>query len=110
MDGALWLEARDALAGVVELSRLKGGEGVDIHCLNGYQSRRDLRGESEVRDFFNNIIPEGQTPIGDKLRQILDIYVPKIEDPTLHHKPISVLVITDGVPSEPPSRLCGFEQ
>jgi hypothetical protein len=42
----------------------------------------------------------GQTPIGDKLRQILDVYVPKIEDPCLHHKPISIVVITDGVPSE----------
>ena len=42
----------------------------------------------------------GQTPIGNKLRQVLDVYVPKIEDPSLHHKPISIVVITDGVPSE----------
>jgi len=42
----------------------------------------------------------GQTPIGRRLRQVLDIYVPKVEDPTLRHKPVSVLVITDGVPSK----------
>ena len=42
----------------------------------------------------------GQTPIGRRLRQVLDIYVPKIEDPTLRHKPISILIITDGVPSK----------
>ena len=42
----------------------------------------------------------GQTPTGVKLRQILDIYVPRIEEPSLRHKPISILVITDGVPSE----------
>jgi hypothetical protein len=42
----------------------------------------------------------GQTPIGNRLRQILDIYVPRVEDPSLYRKPISILVITDGVPSE----------
>jgi hypothetical protein len=52
----------------------------------------------------------GQTPIGARLRQILDIYVPKIEDPTLNHKPISILVITDGVPSKPFDGLSDIEQ
>lgn len=42
----------------------------------------------------------GQTPTGAKLREILDIYVPRIEDSTLNHKPISIVVITDGVPSK----------
>lgn len=43
MDGKLWSEARDALAGVAELSRLKGGEGLDIFCLNNDEYRLDLR-------------------------------------------------------------------
>lgn len=43
MDGGLWTEARDALAGVAELSRLKGGEGLDIFCLNSPKYRVDLR-------------------------------------------------------------------
>lgn len=103
MDGSLWPEARDALAGVAELSRLKGGDGLDIYCLNSPQYRLDLRGEMEVRNFFDNIIPEGQTPTGAKLREILNIYVPRIEDSTLNHKPISILVITDGVPTDDPS-------
>lgn len=42
----------------------------------------------------------GQTPLGAKLRQILETYVPRIEDPSANHKPINILVITDGVPSE----------
>jgi hypothetical protein len=41
----------------------------------------------------------GQTPIGARLRQILCTYVPRVED-NPRHKPISVLVITDGAPSE----------
>ncbi|KAI9513382.1 hypothetical protein F5148DRAFT_1301986 [Russula earlei] len=120
MDGPLWHEARDALAGVAELSRLKGGEGLDIYCLNNnplparspskplvfdFPSNIKLfpgQSESEVRDFFNIIVPEGQTPIGAKLRQILDYYVPRIEDPILNSKPISILIITDGVPTDDP--------
>ena len=43
MDGKLWTEARDALAGVAELSRLKGGEGLDIYCLNNPKYQLDLR-------------------------------------------------------------------
>jgi hypothetical protein len=75
MDGKLWTEARDALAGVAELSRQKGGEGLDIYCLNSPKYRLDLRvrswssftveetyprqNEVEVYDFFNELVPEG---------------------------------------------------
>lgn len=75
MDGKLWTEARDALAGVAELSRLKGGEGLDIFCLNNPAYRFNLRvsnlfpftindtyscqSELEVFNFFNEIVPEG---------------------------------------------------
>jgi len=42
MDESLWPEARDALAGVAELSHQKGGDGLDIYCLNSPQYRLDL--------------------------------------------------------------------
>ena len=75
MDGKLWEEARSALAGVAELSHLKGGEGLDIYCLNSHEYRLDLQvrsrsyftvkgtycrqNEIDVNNFFNNIVPEG---------------------------------------------------
>jgi hypothetical protein len=81
--------------------------------------------EAEVSDFFNDLVPEGyymrlfcnfvahattgQTPTGARLREILDFYVPKIEDPSLRHKPIRILVITDGVPSESLDELSDLE-
>jgi hypothetical protein len=43
MEGELWLQARDALAGVAHLSHTKGGEGLDIYCLNNPEFRIDLR-------------------------------------------------------------------
>src|SRR6266702_4505506 len=132
MEAGLWLEARDALAGVAEISRQKGGEGLDIYCLNSPKYRLDLRvghmsssprtptlwlterfGHPRLlrqycprRLFFSTFSPlfihitAGQTPLGAKLKQILDIYVPRIEDPSLNHKPVNILVITDGVPSK----------
>jgi hypothetical protein len=103
--GGLWFQARDALAGVAEFSRQKGGEGLDIYCLNNPSYRLDFRNEVDVRDFFNSISPDGQTPLGAKLRQILDIYVPRIEDPSLNHKPVNILVITDGRPTDDPRQV-----
>ena len=47
----------------------------------------------------------GQTATGARLKQVLDIYVPKIENPALQHKPINILVITDGVPSKSRDRV-----
>jgi hypothetical protein len=43
MDGKLWPEARDALAGVAELTHAKGGEGIDVYCLNSLKYQLDLR-------------------------------------------------------------------
>jgi len=102
MDGGLWFQARDALAGVAEFSRQNGGESIDIYCLNNPNYSLDLRTELDVRNFFDSISPDGQTPLGAKLRQIMDIYVPRIEEPSYNHKPISVLVITDGRPTDDP--------
>ena len=77
MDGKLWEEARDALAGVAEASRLKGGECLDIYCLNSPKYRLDVRvsswssltveetysrqNEGDVYEFFNDIAPEGSS-------------------------------------------------
>jgi hypothetical protein len=43
--------------------------------------------------------PGEDTPAGAKLGQIIDHYLPLVErDPT--HEPITIVVITDGLPSE----------
>jgi hypothetical protein len=141
MDGLLWSEARDALADVAELSRIKGGECLDIYCLNNPKYRHNLRVSRLLHAQSLNLsftrlnrksvtsstilsqkviicavciyithTSTGQTPIGHRLRQVLDFYVPKIEDPTLRHKPISILVITDGVPSKSFDEMGGVEQ
>ena len=41
----------------------------------------------------------GQTPVGTKLKEVVDIYIPKLEDRRAPHKPVKIVIATDGVPS-----------
>jgi hypothetical protein len=43
----------------------------------------------------------GGTPTGARLQQVLNEYIPKIENkPSAHVKPVNIIVITDGDPSK----------
>ena len=41
----------------------------------------------------------GQTPVGTKLKEVVDIYIPKLEDRRAPHKPVKIIIATDGIPS-----------
>jgi hypothetical protein len=43
MEGALWLEAREALAGVADAAARYGLNGVDVHFLNDRRTGFNLR-------------------------------------------------------------------
>jgi len=102
MFGSRWAEAREALAGITDLAEKYGSDGVDIFFLNDYQVGRELKSGLAVRHLFNSVTPEGQTPIGQKLSEIFEIYFPRIENRNSDHKPITLVVITDGVPTDDP--------
>ncbi|KAA1469645.1 hypothetical protein DENSPDRAFT_773339 [Dentipellis sp. KUC8613] len=105
MAGQAWNDAREALAGVAEVSGKVGTDGLDIFFLNDPRYRFELKDRSAVRSLFDLVMPEGQTPTGKKLEDVLSIYVPKLEDRRLGHKPISIVVITDGVPTDDPKEV-----
>jgi len=44
--------------------------------------------------------PGQDTPTGAKLGQIIDHYLPLVEHEHSTHEPITILVITDGLPSK----------
>jgi hypothetical protein len=72
---------------------------------------------NDVRDLFDTVHPIGakdrpscipssertmslgETPTGRKLHQLFEKYLPLVEDKNHHHRPITIVVITDGVPS-----------
>lgn len=43
MEGALWLEARDALAGIADVAGRYDADGVDIHFLNNPSVGRGMK-------------------------------------------------------------------
>lgn len=105
MAGALWEDAREALAGVADLAAKYGFDGVDVYFLNNPRYAMDVTDGRDVRQLFDSVIPNGQTPTGQALEDILNKYIPFLEDGRLAHKPITIVVITDGVPTDDPKEV-----
>ena len=81
---------------------------VSLDCrtaaLSSARSRRSTRSVSAwPKDFSSctcsNVHLAGQTPTGTKLKEILDKYIPLVENKRVPHKPINIIVITDGAAS-----------
>jgi len=100
MEGALWADAREALAGIADLAAKYDSDGVDVYFLNDGRSAMNLTNGSDVRRLFNSITPRGQTPTGQALEKLFNKYIPRLEDGRLSHKPITIVVITDGEPTD----------
>jgi hypothetical protein len=71
---------------------------------------RFVKSGSAVKRLFDNVVPQGITPIGEKLESLLLEYLGKLEaakgladagDPSVLKsiKPVNYIVITDGAPS-----------
>ncbi|KAG1722985.1 hypothetical protein EDB19DRAFT_1765316, partial [Suillus lakei] len=73
-----------ALTGVVDLTIQYGSKGLDLYFMHQHH----LRSRFEVQKL--------DTPMGARLEQLIDMYLPLIEHPSSTHEPISVIVITDG--------------
>ncbi|KAF8872732.1 hypothetical protein BD779DRAFT_1571940 [Infundibulicybe gibba] len=105
MAGSLWMDAREALAGVADLNCRASADGVDVYFLNDARFMTNVKDGNQVRQIFNNLDPTGTTPLGEKLQQIIDKYIPLLENPQSKHKPITLIVITDGVPTDDPTEV-----
>lgn len=124
MAGRSWREVRSALAHIAPICTAHDADGVDIYFLNnrnlasasasqgkaagGYNNVTDV---SAVDRIFSTVRPGRQTPMGERLNVILKTYLRHYEqaiertggDPDATDvKPINVIVITDGKPSDDP--------
>jgi len=100
-EGNLWEQAREALAGIVDIANQYRSKGTDIHFMHGDDFAPNMRSKAEVNALFNRVLPEGpDTPTGAKLGQIIDHYLPLIEHGDSTHEPITVVVLTDGLPTD----------
>ncbi|KAK2762193.1 hypothetical protein FQN54_001202 [Arachnomyces sp. PD_36] len=116
MAGRSWRETSAALEAITPICTEYDSDGVDIYFLNhrnangpdgGYTS---VTSPAAVREIFHSVRPWGGTPTGTRLNHILKPYLARVEamtkagpsntDPNNIVKPLNIIVITDGVPSD----------
>ncbi|CAE7150734.1 unnamed protein product [Rhizoctonia solani] len=110
MEGSSWIEAREALAGLADAAAKYDQEGIDVHFLNDPRVGTNMKNGVEVKRLFDFISPNGITPTGEKLEELLLAYMSRLErareeDPEGEFKlikPVNFIVITDGAPTDDP--------
>ncbi|EIW76314.1 hypothetical protein CONPUDRAFT_158340 [Coniophora puteana RWD-64-598 SS2] len=107
MRGALWHEAREALADLAKAAATYDTDGIDICFLNSKEHGEGLKEADEVRDIFNRVKPTFGTPLGVVVHKVLKRYLKRLEreiqrdsDADEEVKPVNYIVITDGRPDD----------
>jgi len=77
-------------------------DGIDLYFLNTPDSPayRNITTAAAISIIFESVQPRGGTPTGTKLNQILKPYLARVERLGDAVKPLNIIVITDGVPSD----------
>ncbi|KAF2085445.1 hypothetical protein K490DRAFT_67603 [Saccharata proteae CBS 121410] len=102
MAGRSWRETRKALETITPICTAHDADGIDIFFLNHPDSpfHHNVTLSSTVGEIFSTVRPRGGTPTGQRLNQILKPYLQKYEREGDATKPLNVIVITDGEPSD----------
>lgn len=122
MAGRSWREVQTALAYIAPICTAHDADGIDIYFLNHRSHTPAASGKPQggytgvnnaaaVQRIFNSVQPGGMTPTGTRLNHVLKAYLRRYEkavqraggDPDATDvKPINVIMITDGKPSDDP--------
>lgn len=107
MAGRSWRETSEAIASIAPICTAQDKDGIDIYFLNASDSPsyQNITRASEVQRIFETVRPGGGTFTGAKLNAILKPYLKECDANKSHLekvKPLNIIVITDGVPSDDP--------
>lgn len=100
MAGALWNEARNALATITPLCTAHDADGIDVYFLNHATAYTNITSPNTVHAIFTSVRPGGGTPTGQRLNKILRQYLRTYEAQPEITKPMNIICITDGEPSD----------
>jgi hypothetical protein len=101
MTGKNWQQTGKALETVVPICTRYDSDGVDVHFLNASNmGAENVRSAQDVYSLFAKVKPSGATPTGKRLGDLLDCYLQGFEA-NRNAKPLNIICITDGVPSDP---------
>ena len=107
MAGRSWRETSQAIASIAPICTAHDKDGIDIYFLNAPDSAdyKNITRANEVQRIFETVRPCGGTFTGKKLEAILKPYLRECEakkSDLESVKPLNIIVITDGVPSDDP--------
>lgn len=129
MHGENWREVAAVLLGITEICTARDEDGIDLYFLNHRSEKsHTVAGKAtggyygidtpeKVHMAFKKASPCGGTPTGQRLEDILEPYIARLvtskplpEDVEKVEKaekvkPINIIVITDGSPSDDPERV-----
>lgn len=102
MAGSNWRETGKALEAITPICTSRDADGIDIYFLNRADSitYKNVKLPSTVVEIFQTVRPSGGTPTGQRLRKILMPYLAEYKRHPSTTKPINLIVITDGAPSD----------
>ncbi|RPD66878.1 hypothetical protein L226DRAFT_529278 [Lentinus tigrinus ALCF2SS1-7] len=101
-----WEEARRALSKLADLAARWDQDGLDIYFLNNETVLTNCKESNSVLRLFDAVQPDGITPIGEKLDTLLNDYLDQVDEAKKSKrqlpKPVNILVLTDGTPTDDP--------
>lgn len=102
MAGRSWRETGKALETITPICTAHDADGIDIFFLNHPDNpyHHNVTLPSTVTEIFTTVRPQGGTPTGQRLNQILKPYLQRVAADLDHTKPLNIIVITDGEPSD----------
>jgi uncharacterized protein YegL len=102
MAGRSWRETGKALETITPICTQRDADGIDIYFLNHPDSSlyKNITTAGTVVEIFQTVRPSGATPTGQRLNKILKPYLQRYEKRPESTKPINIIVITDGEPSD----------
>ncbi|KAF9450503.1 hypothetical protein P691DRAFT_758097 [Macrolepiota fuliginosa MF-IS2] len=104
MFGDLWREARDALSEIAEHALRYHSDAIDIQFFNNQYMHNHVKGTHEVMQIFDYVSPNGETPTGHVLEEVLNEQIDRLDivqrtGGYASEPPLDIIVLTDGVPN-----------
>ncbi|KAI9672069.1 MAG: hypothetical protein M1831_001882 [Alyxoria varia] len=108
MAGRNWRECSSALEAITPICTAYDADGIDIFFLNAPDMpvNHNVKEALTIHEIFSTVRPGGGTPTGQTLNRILKAHLKELEAHTKNPsaapvpKPMNIIVITDGVPSD----------
>ncbi|KAJ5614655.1 hypothetical protein N7528_008309 [Penicillium herquei] len=111
MVGKRWRELEKAISAIAPLCTEGDEDGIEIYFLNHKTVYENVKKTEKVHEIFSQVHPSGWTPVGEKLTNILEPYLARVQNmqryrqsnwqtteipASVNVKPLNIIVITDG--------------